>query len=74
MKTITYTSDKLKREHLILGKNYRVQIEYPSGYVIVNELDIPTWYDKLHFQDLDMIRKKKLDEVLKLFEINYIPE
>jgi hypothetical protein len=65
MKTVTYTSNKLKRKHLILGKPYKVLMEYPEGYVIINELDIPTWYGKEHFTCIDKLRLEKLDDILK---------
>ena len=64
MKTVKYTSNKLKREHLTLGKPYKVLMEYPEGYVISNELDIPTWYDKKHFTCIDKLRLEKLDFIL----------
>lgn len=68
MKLVYYTSDKLKREHLILGKPYKVEIEYSSAYVIANELDILTWYEKKHFSDMDSIRRKKLDKLLNILK------
>lgn len=66
MKTIFYTSGKLLKGQLILRKPYEVLFEYPGGYVIINEMDIPTWYDKKHFtKDIDYIRKEKLDNLIK---------
>ncbi len=40
-------------------------MEYPEGYVISNELDIPTWYEKKHFTCIDKLRLEKLDDILK---------
>ena len=68
MKTTTYTSDNLLKGQLKLGKTYKIHMEYPAGYVIINEMGVPTWYEKRHFSELNTIRKEKLDELLNLFD------
>jgi hypothetical protein len=63
MKTVIHTSGKLI--HLTKGKNYKVMYEYPQGYVIQNDIEVPVWYGKENFEETLILRKRLIKKLLE---------